>query len=90
MKKLLAILLAVLMVFCLVACGDSDKDAADASKEDKTTSTDGENGDVLKVGFIYIGDESDEGWTYNHIAGQKEMEETYGDAVETICKYNVA
>lgn len=91
MKKLLAILLAALMVFCLVACGGTDKDdtKADESKEDKTASTDGEKDDVLKVGFIYIGDESDEGWTYNHIAGQKEMEEAYGDAVETICKYNV-
>lgn len=88
MKKLLAILLAALMVFALVACG-GDKTTTDGSKEDKTEASDSKTDDVLKVGFIYIGDESDEGWTYNHIAGQKKMEETYGDKVKSICKYNV-
>lgn len=89
MKKLFAILLAAMMVFCLVACGsDKGADKEDKTTEDKTETTDGTE-DVLKIGFIYIGDESDEGWTYNQIAGQKAMEEEYGDKVQSICKYNV-
>jgi len=83
MKKLLAILLAALMVFCLVACGGND--AANDNQDDAGNNQE----EVLKVGFIYIGDESDEGWTYNHIVGQREMEAEYEGKIQSICKYNV-
>lgn len=43
----------------------------------------------MKVGFVYIGDDS-EAYTANFIAAEKAIKETYGDKVETIAKYNVA
>lgn len=86
MKKLLALLLAALMVFCLVACGGGNDDAAN---NDDQNNAENNQEEVLKVGFIYIGDESDEGWTFNHIVGQKEMEAEYEGKIQSICKYNV-
>ena len=46
-------------------------------------------GDVLKVGFVYIGDET-EAYTANFIAAENAIADTYGDKVECIAKYNVA
>ena len=84
MKKLLALLLAALMVFCLVACGGND-----AANNNNQNDAGNDQEEILKVGFIYIGDESDEGWTFNHIVGQKEMEAEYEGKIQSICKYNV-
>jgi simple sugar transport system substrate-binding protein len=36
-----------------------------------------------KVGFIYVGPTGDHGWTYRHDIGRKQVEEAYGDKVET-------
>ena len=43
----------------------------------------------VKVGFIYIGPVGDGGWTYQHDQGRLLVEETFGDAVETIYQENV-
>jgi len=45
--------------------------------------------DPVKVGFIYIGPVGDGGWTYQHDQGRLLVEETFGDAVETIYQENV-
>ena len=42
----------------------------------------------LKAGFIYIGDTST-AYTYNFYVAQKELEESFGDKVTTIAKFNV-
>lgn len=43
----------------------------------------------LKVGFVYIGPVGDGGWTYQHDQGRLQVEEHFGDAVETIFQENV-
>ncbi len=37
----------------------------------------------LKVGFVYVGTVGDGGWTYNHDAGRKAVQEHFGDKVIT-------
>lgn len=39
--------------------------------------------DPVKVGFIYIGPVGDHGWTYRHDIGRQQVEEAFGDKVET-------
>jgi len=39
--------------------------------------------DKTKVGFIYVGPTGDHGWTYRHDIGRQQVEEAYGDKVET-------
>jgi len=43
---------------------------------------------TLKVGFIYVGDGSNP-YTNNFMKAQQDIEEKYGDKVETIAMYNV-
>ena len=38
----------------------------------------------VKVGFIYVGPTGDHGWTYRHDIGRLQVEEAFGDKVETI------
>jgi len=40
--------------------------------------------DPVKVGFIYVGPIGDHGWTYRHDIGRQQVEEHFGDQVETI------
>ena len=40
--------------------------------------------DPVKVGFVYVGPIGDHGWTYRHDIGRQQVEEAYGDKVETI------
>lgn len=98
-KRIFALVLAAAMMLGLCACGQSvggseaaassaastgTAAAADGSAEEATVS-----GDVLKVGFVYIGDES-EAYTANFIAAENAIADTYGGKVECIPKYNVA
>ena len=47
--------------------------------------------DTLQVGFIFIGSEADQGYSYAHIQGVKEMQEQLGLSDEQIlCKFDVA
>ena len=39
--------------------------------------------DKVKVGFIYVGPTGDHGWTYRHDIGRQQVEEAFGDKVET-------
>lgn len=71
----------------LAACGQdvtSSSSSAAASSDAAGSET-----AVTKVGFVYIGDDS-QAYTANFIAAEKAIQETYGSAVETIAKYNVA
>lgn len=76
-KRLLALLLAAVMVLGLAACGGGS-----GEKEDGT----------IKVGLICIGDENDQGYTYNFIRGKEaatKILEEKGIKVEWVVKYNV-
>ena len=79
MKKLIALILAILMVASLVACGGTDT----ATKDEAGTSSD------FKMGVILIGDEN-EGYTYAHIQGIKDAAKSLGLADDQIIwKYTI-
>ena len=40
--------------------------------------------DKVKAGFIYVGPTGDHGWTYRHDIGRQDVENHFGDRVETI------
>ncbi len=103
MKKLLAMLLAAAMVFTLAACGNGDQGSADSpapetqsqAPESQTPETP-EGGETaaktVKVGLICIGDENDQGYTYNFIRGQEAATEALaakGINVEWKIKWNI-
>lgn len=96
-KKILALVLSLAMALSLCACGQSVGENASAASATEGSVAEapasaGEAApaeDVMKVGFVYIGDES-EAYTANFIAAEKAIAETYGNKVECIAKYNVA
>ena len=93
-KKIFALVLALAMVFSLCACGQSvgetaSTPAATSAAEASTSAAEPAADGAMKVGFVYIGDES-EAYTANFIAAEKAIAETFGDKVECIAKYNVA
>ena len=103
MKKLLAMLLAAAMVFTLAACGNGDQGSADSpapetqsqAPESQTPETP-EGGETaaktVKVGLICIGDENDQGYTYDFIRGQEAATEALaakGINVEWKIKWNI-
>lgn len=80
MKKLTALLLALLMVFTLAGCSSKDDNNA-ASDNDETVD--------VKIGAIILGDEN-EGYSYAHIAGIKAACEKLGIPESNIIwKYNI-
>ena len=101
MKKLIALLLAAVMVFGLVACGSGNDAAADTDTKAETETpaddkaaeapADGE-AKSIKVGLVCIGDENDQGYTYNFIRGKDAATEALaakGINVEWLIKYNI-
>ena len=64
MKKVLAWVLCLMLTLGMV--GAASAEFAPVSK------------DEIKVGFVYISDSSDMGYTYNHELGTKEMQEALG------------
>ena len=78
MKKIIALLLAVVMVLALAAC--AAKTEAPKTEEPKAT---------LKVGVVLVGDEN-EGYTYSHIDGIKTALANLGlDESSVIWKYSI-
>ena len=94
-KRILAMLLAGSMIFGLAACsGGSDAEestpAGTATAETAPVETDGVK--TVKVGLICIGDENDQGYTYNFIRGQEAATEALaakGINVEWSVKWNI-
>ena len=91
MKKFLALLLSLAMVLSLAACGGDD--AADTTTTDDTQTEDtADEGKTIKVGLICIGDENDQGYTYNFIRGKEAATEALaakGINVDWVIKYNI-
>lgn len=107
-KRLLAFLLAGVLIFSLSSCGSSDETTESSSSEESQSETDtsassqsvdsaeGEStaseGRTIKVGLIVIGDENDQGYTYNFIRGQEAATEVLanrGINVDWSIKYNL-
>ena len=93
-KRLLALLLAGAMTFGLAACGNGDQGSAESPSGTTPagTETGGEAAKTVKVGLICIGDENDQGYTYNFIRGKEAVTEALaakGITVDWEVKYNV-
>lgn len=90
MKKFLALLLALVMVFALAACGNgTETPPADDGQtpEGNAPEVGGEDG-TLKIGIILIGDEN-EGYTYAHMKGIEEAVEVLGIGTDNLTfKFN--
>ena len=94
MKKFVALLLALAMVFALCACGNSNSaapkqdDAAESSQPSDNASENQPAADLsaLKVGFIFLHDENST-YDLNFMNAAKEACETLG--VESVFKTNI-
>lgn len=89
MKKIVALLLALVMVFAMVACAAKTETPANAESkaEEKTAET-----KKVKVGLVCIGDENDQGYTYNFMRGKESATEVLaskGIEVEWLIKWNL-
>ena len=78
---------AVSLAACGQSVGTTASSAAASSAAASTASS--AAADALKIGYVYIGDES-EAYTANFIAAEEAVKAEYGDKVSTIAKYNVA
>ncbi len=94
-KKLLSLLLAGTMVLGLAACGGGTATPA-PSAEPTVSPAPSESaqpeGRTIKVGLICIGDENDQGYTFNFIRGKEAADaalKAEGINVEWIVKYNL-
>ncbi|MGN0968726.1 MAG: BMP family ABC transporter substrate-binding protein, partial [Oscillospiraceae bacterium] len=98
-KRVLALLLAGVMMLGLAACsgsGDSNsggnKDANVSDNSGNGTENNGGEMKTVKVGLICIGDENDQGYTYNFIRGKEAATETLkakGINAEWVVKWNI-
>lgn len=90
-KKILALIMACAMIIGLASCGKSvsGEDNSAASNGAATSQPTEADADATKVGFVYIGDDS-EAYTANFIAAQTAIEKEFGSSVKTMAKYNVA
>lgn len=83
MKKLFAMLLALVMALSLVACGKNETPPADDDGDNAATPS------TLKVGVILVGDEN-EGYSYAHIEGiKKAMANTGLTDNDVVWFYNI-
>nr|WP_325184374.1 BMP family ABC transporter substrate-binding protein [uncultured Oscillibacter sp.] len=99
MKKFLAILLSLVMVLSLAACGGGNGGETTPPADSGTSEPAGDQGGTdapeaktVKVGLICIGDENDQGYTYNFIRGKEAATEALaakGINVEWVPKWNI-
>ena len=97
-KRLLAMLLAGAMIFGLAACGGGGGSAETPAGGESTPPVSEETGGgeaetkSIKVGMVCIGDENDQGYTYNFMRGVDEATEQLkqqGIEVEWVFKTNI-
>ncbi len=85
MKKVLAIVLALMLAFTVAACAEQ-KTPENNSGDDNTKAK------TIKVGLVCIGDENDQGYTYNFVRATETAKEALAKQninVEWVIKYNL-
>lgn len=90
-KRILAVLLTAIMILGLVACS-SLNDTTESSESETTTAASSGETKTVKAGLIVIGDENDQGYTYNFIRGQESATEVLaaeGINVDWTIRYNL-
>ena len=95
-KRILAMLLAGSMIFSLAACsggsGSEETAPAETTPAETAPAEEGEGTKSVKVGMVCIGDENDQGYTYNFMRGVEEATAQLaeqGITVEWIFKTNI-
>ena len=94
-NRILAMLLAGSMIFSLAACsgGSGTKETTPAETgTTETTPAETDGAKTVKVGLICIGDENDQGYTYNFIRGKDAVTEALAEKginVEWSVKWNI-
>jgi len=97
MKKLLAILLALALVFALAACGGgtpeppapptpAETPTAEATPE-APPEEDGLTFDTVQIAFIHVGDTADQGYTYRQHRGTTDMQTALGISDDQILNF---
>ncbi|MGE4354632.1 MAG: BMP family ABC transporter substrate-binding protein [Oscillospiraceae bacterium] len=95
MKRTIAILLALMMVLGLSACGGSTTESAapeSAAPESTAPESTAPEAKDITVGIVCIGDENDQGYTYNFMRGVDDVTTKLaaeGINVTWIPKYNI-
>ena len=74
MKKLLSLILALIMVLSLVACGGSSDETTTDDTATEDTTTEG----ALKVAMLLTGDINDAGWCQSAYEGLVQAQADYG------------
>ncbi|MCI7472934.1 MAG: BMP family ABC transporter substrate-binding protein [Clostridiales bacterium] len=93
-RKLLAMLLAGSMMLSLAACGGNGGggESPSGGTPSGNSETPSGEGKTVKVGLICIGDENDQGYTYNFIRGKEAVTESLAEKGITIdwkVKWNI-
>lgn len=93
-RKLLAMLLAGSMMLSLAACGGNGGggESPSGGTPSGNSETPSSEGKTVKVGLICIGDENDQGYTYNFIRGKEAVTESLAEKGITIdwkVKWNI-
>ncbi len=83
-KRIIALLLASLMIFTLASCSGSSSKASASPSATATPAPSASAAPALKIGVILVGDESDNGYNYNHVVGIQEMQKSLGIKDEQI------
>ena len=92
MKKVLAVLMCIILILALAACGGGGGSSGGDSGGGSDGGSDGgsEESGPLKVAFVYGGGVGDQGWFYAHDKGRQAAQEALGDKIETTFLENVA
>ena len=85
------LLISLILLLLLAACGGGDTadtgteaEVAESAEEPAAEVEEAMDEEPFKIAFVYVAPIGDLGWTYAHDQARLEMEETFGDKIETV------